>query len=321
MDIRIFAEPQLGATYDEQLAVAKAVERLGFGGFFRADHLMREGSFTRQAGPTDVWVTLAGLARETTRIRLGSLMSCSTFRNPAHLAIVVGQLDAMSDGRIEFGLGAGSFPGEHDALGIPSPSIRDRFDGVEEQLELITGLWTAPLGTAYTYEGKQYRVHDYPALVRPAQTPHPPIIIGGHGLKRTPALAARYANEYNIDGVGPAACTQAYNRVRQACERIDRDPTDITFSAVVTVCCAQDSPRLARRREVISTAVSDWKDPDQVIADGVSGRPEDVVSQLRAFWHAGAERVYLQLFDLTDLDLLELIAQEVLPHLPKARVP
>jgi alkanesulfonate monooxygenase SsuD/methylene tetrahydromethanopterin reductase-like flavin-dependent oxidoreductase (luciferase family) len=262
-------------------------------------------------------VTLAGLARETTRIRLGSLMSCSTFRNPAHLAITVGQLDAMSHGRIEFGLGAGSFHGEHHSLGIPSPSIGERFDGLEEQLELITGLWTAPLGELYSYEGKQYRVQDYPALVRPAQTPHPPIILGGHGLKRTPALAARYANEYNIDGVGPAACTQAYNRVRQACERIDRDPAEITFSAVVTVCCAEDSPRLARRRQVISTAVSDWKDPDQVIADGVSGRPEDVVSQLRAFWHAGAERVYLQLFDLTDLDQLELIAQEVLPHLPK----
>jgi purine-cytosine permease-like protein/alkanesulfonate monooxygenase SsuD/methylene tetrahydromethanopterin reductase-like flavin-dependent oxidoreductase (luciferase family) len=201
-----------------------------------------------------VWVTLAGLARETTRIKLGSLMSCSTFRNPAHLAIIVAQIDEMSDGRIEFGLGAGSFPGEHDAVGTPSPSMRDRFDGVEEQLELITGLWTSPLGAAYAYEGKQYRVHDYPALVRPAQTPHPPIIIGGHGLKRTPALAARYANEYNIDGVGPGACTQAYNRVRQACEHIDRDPTDITFSAVVTVCCAQDSPRLARRRQVISTA-------------------------------------------------------------------
>jgi alkanesulfonate monooxygenase len=195
--------------------------------------------------------------------------------------------------------------------------MRDRFDGVEEQLELITGLWTAPLGELYSYDGKQYRVQDYPALVRPAQTPHPPIIIGGHGLKRTPALAARYANEYNIDGVGPAACTQAYDRVRKACERIGRDPTEITFSAVVTICCAHDSPGLARRRQAISTAVSGWKDPDQVIAGDVSGRPEDVVSQLRAFWHAGAERVYLQLFDLTDLDQLELIAQEVLPHLPK----
>jgi alkanesulfonate monooxygenase SsuD/methylene tetrahydromethanopterin reductase-like flavin-dependent oxidoreductase (luciferase family) len=316
MDIRIFAEPQLGASYDEQLAVAKAVERLGFGGYFRADHLMREGSFTRQAGPTDVWMTLAGLARETSRIRLGSLMSCSTFRNPAHLAIIAAQADAMSDGRIELGLGAGSFPGEHDALGFPSPSMRDRFDGAEEQLELITGLWTAPLGELYTYEGKQYRVHDYPALVRPVQTPYPPIIIGGHGLKRTPALAARYANEYNIDGVGPAACTQAYNRVRQACERIDRDPAGITFSAVVAVCCAQDSADLARRIRVINTAVSDWKDPAQTISEGVFGRPQEVVNQLRAFRHAGAERVYLQLFDLTDLDQLELIAQEVLPHLP-----
>jgi alkanesulfonate monooxygenase SsuD/methylene tetrahydromethanopterin reductase-like flavin-dependent oxidoreductase (luciferase family) len=317
MDVRILAESQQGATYDQQLTLAQALEDWGYDGFFRADHLQREGSAIGLTGPTDVWVTLAGLARETTRIRLGSLMCSSTFRNPAHLAIIVAQIDAMSHGRVEFGLGAGSYPPEHYSLDFPLASMRDRFDGLEEQLELITGLWTAPLGELYSYEGKQYRVQDYPALVRPVQTPHPPIILGGHGVKRTPALAARYANEFNIDGVGPTACTQAYNRVRQACERIDRDPAEITFSAVVTVCCAQDSPRLASRRQVISTAVSDWKDPDQVIADGVSGRPEDVVSQLRAFWHAGAERVYLQLFDLTDLDQLELIAQEVLPHLPK----
>jgi alkanesulfonate monooxygenase SsuD/methylene tetrahydromethanopterin reductase-like flavin-dependent oxidoreductase (luciferase family) len=216
MDVRILAESQQGTTYEEQLTLAQALEGWGYDGFFRSDHLQREGTAIGEQGPTDVWVTLAGLARETSRIRLGSLMCSSTFRNPAHLAIIVAQIDAMSHGRIELGLGAGSYPPEHYSLDFPLPSFGERFDAVEEQLELITGLWTAPLGQLYSYQGKQYRVQDYPALVRPAQTPHPAIIIGGHGLKRTPALAARYANEYNIDGVGPAACTQAYDRVRQA---------------------------------------------------------------------------------------------------------
>ncbi|MGH3639466.1 MAG: LLM class flavin-dependent oxidoreductase [Mycobacterium sp.] len=230
----------------------------------------------------------------------------------AHLAIIVAQIDAMSDGRIELGLGAGSYPPEHYSLDFPLASISERFDRLEEQLELITGLWTAPLGELYSYEGKQYRVQDYPALVRPAQTPHPPIIIGGHGLKPTPALAARYANEYNIDGVGPAACTQAYDRVRHACERIERDPAEITFSAAVTLCVGTRKADIERRTAALHDRVGE--DPTTIIANGLCGSPTEAIDRLAVFNDAGAERVYLQLFDLTDLDQLQLFAEEVLPH-------
>jgi alkanesulfonate monooxygenase SsuD/methylene tetrahydromethanopterin reductase-like flavin-dependent oxidoreductase (luciferase family) len=312
MDVRILAESQQGATYDQQLTLAKSLEDWGYDGFFRADHLQREGTAIGLTGPTDVWVTLAGLARETTRIRLGSLMCSSTFRNPAHLAIIVAQIDAMSHGRIEMGLGAGSYPPEHYSLDFPLASMRDRFDGLEEQLELITGLWTAPLGELYSYEGKQYRVQDYPALVRPVQTPHPPIIIGGHGLKRTPALAARYANEYNIDGVGPVACTQAYDRVRRACERIERDPAEVTFSAALTLCIGTSKADIERRTAVLHDRVGE--DPTTIIANGLCGSPAEVIDRLACFNDAGAERVYLQLFDLTDLDQLQLFGDDVLPH-------
>jgi alkanesulfonate monooxygenase SsuD/methylene tetrahydromethanopterin reductase-like flavin-dependent oxidoreductase (luciferase family) len=312
MDVRILAESQQGATYDQQLTLAQALETWGYDGFFRADHLVREGTAIGLTGPTDVWVTLAGLARETKRIRLGSLMCSSTFRNPAHLAIIVAQIDAMSHGRIELGLGAGSYPPEHYSLDFPLPSFGERFDAVEEQLELITGLWTAPLGQLYTYQGKKHRVQDYPALVRPVQIPHPPIIIGGHGLKRTPALAARFANEYNIDGVEPAACTQAYDRVRKACERIDRDPAEITFSAAVTLCVGTSKADIDRRTAVLHDRVGE--DPTTIIANGLCGSPAEVIDRLAIFKDAGAERVYLQLFDLTDLDQLQLFADDVLPH-------
>jgi alkanesulfonate monooxygenase SsuD/methylene tetrahydromethanopterin reductase-like flavin-dependent oxidoreductase (luciferase family) len=201
---------------------------------------------------------------------------------------------------------------EHYSLDFPLPSFGERFDAVEEQLELITGLWTAPPGQLYTYHGKKYRIQDYPALVRPVQIPHPPIIIGGHGLKRTPALAARYANEYNIDGVEPAACTQAYDRVRQACERIDRDPTDITFSAAVTLCLGASKADIERRIAVLHDRVGE--DPTTIIANGLCGSPAEVIDKLSRFEDGGAERVYLQLFDLTDLDQLQLFADEVLPH-------
>jgi F420-dependent oxidoreductase-like protein len=320
MDIRIFTEPQLGATYEEQLAVATVAEEQGYGGYFRADHLNREGTTSRDPGPTDVWMTLAGLARDTSTIRLGSLMTCSTFRWPGVLAITVAQVDVMSGGRVELGLGVGSFPGEHEALGIPMPPIGERFDSVAEELELLTGLWNAPVGEPYTYEGAHYQMRDYPALVRPAQS-HVPIIIGGHGLKRTPALAARFADEFNIDGVGPEACAAAYGRVTRACEAIGRDPAEVTFSAVATLCCGTRSEDIRRRTDVIAHAVAGWKDPAEIIEAGLGGSPAEVIDRIGEFQAAGADRVYLQLFDLTDLDQLRLVAEEVLPHLAQQDPP
>jgi F420-dependent oxidoreductase-like protein len=316
MELRVFTEPQQGASYSQQLALAQVAEESGFAGYFCTDHLQREGSAGGLPGPADVWVTLAGLARDTSRLRLGSMMTCSSFRNPAHLAIMVAQVDAMSGGRVELGLGAASYPGEHHALGIPLPPAQERFDRLDEQLSLITGLWAAPFGELYTFSGQFYEVRDYPALARPAQAPRPPILIGGHGLQRTPAVAAKYADEYNIDGVSAARCAQAYARVTRACEEIGRDPAGITWSATVTLCCGTSAAQIEQRAGVIAEVVRDWKDPDDIIRSGASGTPAEVIDRLAAFDDAGASRVYLQMFDVQDTDHLRLVAEEVLPALP-----
>src|SRR4051794_5420305 len=185
MDLRIFTEPQAGASYEQQLAVAQAAERLGFDAFFRSDHYlsMRGDGLP---GPTDSWVTLGAIARETSRIRLGTLVTSATFRYPGPLAIAVAQVDEMSGGRVELGLGSGWFEEEHQAYGIPFPSVRERFDRLSEQLAIITGLWTTPTGEMFDYAGENYTIAGSPALPKPVQSPHPPIVIGGTGAKRTP---------------------------------------------------------------------------------------------------------------------------------------
>lgn len=190
MDFRVFVEPQQGATYSDQLRVAQAAEELGFSAFFRSDHYLAMGGADGLPGPTDAWVTLGAIARETTAIRLGTLVTSATFRHPGPLAVTVAQVDEMSSGRVDFGLGAGWFSEEHEAYAIPFPSLGERFDRLEEQLEILTGLWTTPTGDTYSYAGKHYTVTDSPALPKPVQEPHPPIVIGGLGVKRTPAAGS-----------------------------------------------------------------------------------------------------------------------------------
>ena len=194
MDFRVFVEPQQGATYADQLAVARAAEQLGYSAFFRSDHYLAM-SGDGLPGPTDSWVTLSAIARETTSIRLGTMVTSATFRYPGPLAISVAQVDEMSGGRVELGIGAGWFEAEHLAYAIPFPPLRERFDRLTEQLHIITGLWTTPVGEKFNYDGSHYIVADSPALPKPVQRPHPPIIVGGGGAKRTPALAARFADE------------------------------------------------------------------------------------------------------------------------------
>ena len=195
-------EPELGASYADQLAVAQAAEQLGFSAFFRSDHYLPiKGDGL--PGPTDSWVTLAAIARETTTIRLGTMVTSATFRYPGPLAISTAQVDEMSGGRVELGIGAGWLEAEHRAYGIPFPPLGERFDRLTEQLEIVTGLWATPIGTKFNYRGAYYGLTDSPALPKPAQRPHPPIIIGGLGAKRTPALAARFANEFNLPGLTP----------------------------------------------------------------------------------------------------------------------
>ena len=309
MQLRIFTEPQQGASYDDLLAVARCAEDEGFDAFFRSDHYLKMGEVDGSPGPTDAWTTLAGLARDTTRIRLGTLVTSATFRLPGPLAIIVAQVDAMSGGRVELGLGAGWYEAEHKAYGIPFPPLRERFDRLEEQLEVITGLWGTPEGRRFDHPGAQYLISDSPALPKPAQQPHPPVIIGGGGPKRTPELAARFADEFNTPFMSPAACFNQYERVRQACRDAARDPAGLRFSAAVVACCGTDEAEIRARAKAIGREV------DELKANGMCGTPEECAERLAEFGEAGAERIYLQILDLSDLDHLRLIAREVAPRL------
>ncbi len=309
MRLRIFVEPQQGATYATQLAVARTAERLGFDAFFRSDHFLRMGDGDAGPGPTDSWVTLGAIARETSTIRLGTLVTSATFRLPGILAIQVAQVDEMSGGRVELGLGAGWFGAEHTAYGLPFPPTGERFERLEEQLSIVRGLWTTPVGATFSHDGRHYQVVDSPALPRPVQTPHPPIIIGGGGPKRTPRLAATFAQEFNLPFHSRAATVEQFGRVRAACESAGRDPGDLTYSAAQVVCCGADEKEITRRAEAIG------RQPDELRENGVAGTPDEVVERLRSFAAIGTEAVYLQVLDLSDLEHLELIAAEVAPHL------
>ena len=309
MDFRVFCEPQQGATYDQQLAVAKAAEALGFSAFFRSDHYLAM-SGGGMPGPTDSWITLAGIARETTTIRLGTLVTSATFRFPGPLAISVAEVDAMSGGRVEFGLGAGWFEAEHRAYAIPFPGLRERFDRLEEQLDIITGLWDTPLGERFSYTGAHYTVDDSPALPKPMQLPYPPIIIGGGGAKRTPALAARFASEFNLAFPTLDFTRLQVSRVREACTTVGRSPDDLVYSAAFVVCAGADDAEIARRAEAIGRASDELRSNSPLV-----GTPAQIVDQLGAFADAGVQRVYLQLLDLSDLDHLALFSHSVMPGL------
>jgi F420-dependent oxidoreductase-like protein len=308
LTLRIFTEPQQGASYDDLLAVASLAEDLGFDAFFRSDHYIGFGPGDGLPGSTDAWVTLAGLARDTERIRLGTLVTPVTFRWPGPLAITVAGVDQMSGGRVELGLGAGWNDVEHRAYAIPFPPTGERFEMLEEQLAIITGMWRTPVGERFGYEGRHHRVEDSPALPKPVQEPVP-IVIGGWGAKRTPRLAARYAAEYNLP-FGPVEAFGDQNaRVSAACEAAGRDPATLVRSVATTVCCGADEAEVARR------AAATGQDLASLRANQTAGTPSEVVDRLGAFAEAGAARAYLQVLDLADLDHLRLLAAEVMPHL------
>ena len=302
MDLRIFTEPQQGATYDDLLRVAKASEDLGFDAFFRSDHLQRIGPGDPGPGPTDSWVTLGALARETSRIRLGTMMTSATFRLPGPLAIAVAQVDAMSNGRVEFGVGAGWYETEHRSYGVPFPDTRERFDRFEEQLAVLDGLWRTPPDETFSYDGKFYSLVDSPALPKPVQSPRPPIIIGGSGKRRTPALAARYADEFNVPFATVERTAEVFAGVRAAA--VGRE---LRYSAAQTVAIGRDDAEVARRLAAID-------ETSQPRGGRLSGTPAQVIDEIGRFAELGASRLYLQLLDLSDLDHLELIASQVAPQ-------
>ncbi|HEX5597610.1 MAG TPA: LLM class F420-dependent oxidoreductase [Micromonosporaceae bacterium] len=309
MKLRIFTEPQQGASYDQLLAVARCVEDAGYDAFFRSDHYLRMGPGDGLPGPTDAWITLAGLARETTRIRLGTLMTAATFRLPGPLAIMVAQVDAMSAGRVELGIGTGWFEAEHAAYGIPFPPVSERFDRLDEQLAIITGLWETPVGTRFNFSGKHYTLADSPALPKPVQSPRPPILLGGLGAKRTPALTARYADEFNVPFASVADSATQFDRVRAACVQIGRDPAGLRLSNALVLCCGRTEAEVNRRAAAIG------REPAELRVNGLAGSPGEIVEKIGRYAEIGSERIYLQVLDLTDLDHLELVATEVAPQL------
>lgn len=308
MLLRIFTEPQQGATYDQLLAVARRAEALGFDAFFRSDHILAMGDGDPRPGPSDAWTTLAGLARETSTIRLGTLVSPVTFRAPGLLAIQVAQVDAMSDGRVELGLGTGWYDTEHTAYGIPFPSLGERFDDLEEQLAIVTGLWRTPDGERFNFRGRRHEIIDSPALPKPAQRPHPPIVMGGYGPTRTPRLAARYADEFNLPFADPDTVRSANARVEAACQAIDRDPITMHRSVALCVACGEDDAEVDRR------AAAAGHDPAGLRGYGLAGTPAEIVARIETYRAAGVQRVYLQVLDLDDLEHLDLIAARVAPE-------
>ena len=308
-EVCVFTEPQQGATYDDLLAVARTAEELGYTGFFRSDHYLHMGGVSGLPGPTDAWVTLGGLARDTSRVRLGTLVTAATFRQPGPLAIAAAQVDQMSGGRVEFGIGAGWYGAEHRAYGLPFPSTSERFELLAEQLAVITGLWRTPDGGQFSYDGKHYQLADSPALPKPAQRPSPPVIIGGGGRRKTAGLVARYASEYNRAFVGVDEFRASCDNVRSVCEAEGRDPASLRYSAALVLCCGEDESTLARRAAAIGREVGELR------RNGAAGTPGEVVDKLATYVEAGAQRLYLQVLDLADLDHVRLVAAEVMPRL------
>jgi F420-dependent oxidoreductase-like protein len=305
MDFRVFVEPQQGATYSDQLAVAKAAESAGYSAFFRSDHFLAMAG-DGLPGPTDSWVTLGGIARETTTIRLGTMVTSATFRHPGVLAISVAQVDEMSGGRVDLGIGAGWFEAEHDAYAIPFPPLGERFDRLGEQLDILTGMWSTPIGETFDYSGSHYSITKSPALPKPTQTPYPPIIVGGGGPKRTPALAAKYASEFNIPFVDVDTLKTQFGRVAAAVADAGRAPDSLTYSAAFVVCAGRDDAEVAKRAAAIGREEDELRGNSPAV-----GTPAEIVDRLAPFVEAGVQRIYLQVLDMSDLDHVEFFASEV----------
>jgi len=307
MRLVIFTEPQQGATYHDLLRVARTAEDAGYDGFFRSDHYVTMGG-DGLPGPTDAWTTLAGLAVQTSRIRLGTLVTSGTFRLPGPLAVSVAQVDQMSGGRVEFGLGAGWFEVEHSAYGIPFPSTGERFDRLAEQLEIIDGLLHTPSGQTYSFDGKHYQILDSPALPKPVQS-RLPFIVGGKGARRTPALAARFAAEFNTPFATQDEAAGLFENVRRACAEAGRSDLPVLSSAAV-LCVGRDDAEVARRAATIGREVEEMR-----ANGGIVGTPDQAVEAIGRYAEAGAQRMFLQTLDLADLDHVELVASAVAPQL------
>jgi F420-dependent oxidoreductase-like protein len=312
MDLRIFTEPQQGASHADLLAVARAARDGGFSAFFRSDHVLAMGTPGRP-GPTETFVNLGAIAALVPDIRLGTLVTSATFRHPSMTAIAAATVDDISGGRLELGLGTGWFEAEHLAYGLDfGGSFGARFDRLTEQLEIITGMWGTPIGETFSHTGRHYTITDSPALPKPQQAdgqgrPHLPIIIGGHGPKRTPALAARFADEFNVGFSDLDTTTTQFARVRAASETAGRDPGSLVYSAAQVLCVGVDQAEHQRRVTRLGGFAA-------MAADSAcSGTVDEVTDTLGTWAAAGVQRVYLQVIDLSDLEQIALVAEQILP--------
>jgi F420-dependent oxidoreductase-like protein len=318
----LMIEAQQGVTYDEQLEIARHAEAAGFEAYFRSDHYE---SFPGPADnpTTDAWAVLAGLARETSSVGLGVLVSPVTFRHPGNLAKLVTTVDHMSGGRLEFGIGAGWNDSEHERYGFAFPPIDERADMLEEQLEIVHGLLGEPDG--WSFRGRHYRVEG--ARTRPravevqgrpssaAGIVRPRIIVGGGGTPRSMRIAARWADEFNVTSSGPEKLAATYAKLDSTLRDAGREPSTLTKSAMVGVLVARDEAEL-RERERSMLAALDAADADdrwwiERRKRWIHGTPDAAREAVRRFAAAGAERLMLQDFLPRDLDMIDLLGREL----------
>jgi F420-dependent oxidoreductase-like protein len=311
MRYALMTEPQQGLSYEEILALARTAEEAGFEAYFRSDHY---ASFPGEGGlpTTDAWATLAGLARETQRIRLGTLVSPVTFRLPGNIAKVIQTVDEMAGGRIEAGFGAGWNEAEHAQLGIPFPPLGERYDMLEEQLAIIHGLWTEPDG--WSYSGAHWQVRDsrrHGEIARGGRR-HPHVILGGKGGPRMASLVARYADEFNLNSASPDDVPGAYGRVRDACASVGRDPDELVYSAMTGVLVGETESELRMRVvDQLAALGQSASDGDAWLAERrarwVMGTPDEARDRVAALERQGVQRVMLQDFLPRDLDHVRLL--------------
>jgi F420-dependent oxidoreductase-like protein len=311
--LRVLMEPRHGARYEDILALALATERAGFDAFFRSDHLFGVDPEDPDYLPTDSWTTLGGLARDTERVRLGTLMTAATFRSPGLLAAIVASVDEMSGGRVELGIGTGWYEREHAAFGLPFPPMKERFDRLEEQLEIVTGLWLAgsrlarSAGSGFSFDGRHYRIEDNRTPPRVIQRPHPPIIVGGGGPRRTPAIAARFATEFNAALSSVDEARSRFAVFARACEAIGRDPAGARLSGFIPVAIGSSQAEAERRAAIVASP--------RIRESMLIGPPGLLADRIVDLAEVGADTVYLHIFDIHDLDHIALIGAEVLPQL------
>ena len=312
MRFALMTEPQQGLTYEEILAAARTAEEAGIDAFFRSDHY---SSFPGESGlpTTDAWTTLAGLARETSRIRLGALVSPVTFRIPGSFAKVIQTADEMSGGRIEAGFGAGWNDEEHAALGIPFPPIDERYAMLEEELTIIHGLWAEPDG--WSFGGQHWQVRDarrHGEVARGGRR-HPHIVLGGAGKRRLAALVARFGDEFNLNSASADAALEAYERVRAACREVGRDPDELVYSAMTGVLVAETDAELRDRVAQLLEAMGTKDDAGEWLAARrsrwVMGTADEAWERARSMENAGVQRIMLQDFLPRDLDQIRLIGR------------